>query len=64
MGGLFSGLRYFDEKVVDGTVVGAANTPVAGGRALRYTQTGQLQLYGVFIGVGILAIALSVYFFS
>ena len=64
IGGLFAGLHYFDEKVVDGAVTGVANATIAGGRAMRQAQTGQLQLYGLFIGIGILAIALSVYFFG
>ncbi len=64
IGGLFAGLHYFDDKGVDGTVNGVAYATIAGGRAMRQAQTGQLQLYGVVIGVGILAIALSVYFFG
>ena len=60
--GLFVGLQKFDENGVDGTVNGVANVTIAGGRAIRRAQTGQLQLYGLFIGVGILAIALSLYF--
>ncbi len=64
MGGLFAGLQYFDTRAVDGTVNGVASATVAGGRAIRQAQTGQLQLYGLFIGIGILAIVLSVYFFG
>ena len=60
--GLFVGLQKFDENGVDGTVNGVANVTIAGGRAIRRAQTGQLQLYGLFIGVGILAIVLSLYF--
>jgi len=40
-----------------------ANGAIAGGRAIRHAQAGQLQLYGLFIGIGILAIMLAVYFF-
>ena len=64
MAGLFAGLQYFDTRAVDGTVNGVAGATVAGGRAIRQAQTGQLQLYGLFIGIGILAIVLSVYFFG
>ena len=64
MAGLFAGLQYFDTRAVDGTVSGVASATVAGGRAIRQAQTGQLQLYGLFIGIGILAIVLSVYFFG
>jgi len=64
IGGLFAGLHYFDDKGVDGTVNGVANATIASGRAIRQAQTGQLQLYGLVIGIGILAIAFSVYFFG
>ncbi len=62
--GFFAGLQQFDNNGVDGAVNGIANGVIAGGRAIRRAQTGQLQLYGLFIGIGILAIALCVYFFG
>lgn len=62
--GFFAGLHRFDASGVDGAVNGVANATIAGGRAIRRVQTGQLQLYGLFIGIGILAIVLSVYFFG
>jgi len=62
--GFFAGLQQFDTYGVDGAVNGVANTTIAGGRAIRRAQTGQLQLYGLFIGVGILAIILCLYFFG
>ena len=62
--GFFAGLQQFDAGGVDGAVNGVANVTMAGGRAIRRTQTGQLQLYGLFIGIGILAIALCLYFFG
>ena len=62
--GFFAGLQQFDTHAVDGTVNGIADGTIAGGRALRRAQTGQLQLYGLVIGIGILAIILSVYFFG
>ena len=62
--GFFAGLETFDNRAVDGVVNGVANGAIAGGRAIRHTQTGQLQLYGLFIGIGILAIMLAVYFFG
>jgi NADH-quinone oxidoreductase subunit L len=62
IGGFFAGLQLFDSKGVDGVVNGLGNTTVIGGRALRRAQTGQLQLYGVFIGIGLLVIILCVYF--
>jgi len=60
--GLFAGFEVFDSKGVDGTANGVANTTIATGRAIRQAQTGQLQLYGLFMGIGILAIILVVYF--
>ncbi len=59
--GLFAGLQVVDSNGVDGVVNGVANGAMAAGRALRRAQTGQLQLYGLFIAVGILAIVLVVY---
>ena len=59
--GLFAGFQVLDSKGVDGAVNGVASGAVAAGRAIRRTQTGQLQLYGLFIGIGILAIIIVVY---
>ncbi len=62
--GLFAGFQVFDSSGVDGAVNGVAGGVMAGGRAIRRAQTGQLQLYGLFIGIGILAIVLILYFFG
>jgi len=62
--GLFAGFQVFDSSAVDGAVNGVANGAIATGRAIRRTQTGQLQLYGLVIGIGILAITLALYFFG
>ena len=62
--GLFAGLQLFDTHAVDGAVNGVANTTIAGGRAIRRAQTGQLQLYGLFMGIGVLAISLCLYFWG
>ncbi len=64
VGGFFAGLEYFDSRGVDGAVNGVAEVTIASGRAIRRTQTGQLQLYGLFIIIGVLAIILSLYFFG
>jgi len=64
MKGLFGIFQLFDTGVVDGTVNGVANGVRAGGRAIRHAQTGQLQLYALFIGIGILAIILSIFIFG
>ena len=58
----FSGLKLFDDRGVDGAVNGVADTTVATGRVLRKTQSGQLQLYGIFIILGILTIGLALFF--
>jgi NADH-quinone oxidoreductase subunit L len=62
--GLFAGFQIFDENAIDGTVNGVANTTITTGRALRRIQTGQLQLYGLSMGIGILAITLALYLFG
>ena len=64
IGGLFAGLQQVDTYAVDGTVNGVANGTSAGGGIIRRLQTGQLQLYGLFIGIGILAIAICLYTFG
>ena len=62
--GLFNGLQQIDTRGVDGTVNGIADGATATGRALRRVQTGQLQLYGLVIGIGILAIIICLYVFG
>ncbi len=58
--GLFTGFKLFDEKGVDGAVNGTANIVVRGGKAIRQAQTGQLQLYALFIGIGLVIITVCV----
>ena len=43
---------------------GAADIIVSGGRAIRRAQTGQLQLYGLFIGIGVAIIVICMYLFG
>jgi len=62
--GLFAGFQLFDSYGVDGAVNGVASGAIATGRAIRKAHTGQLQLYGLFIGIGILAIIVCLYFFG
>ena len=64
IGGLFTGLKAIDAYGVDGAVNGAADGAMAGGRAIRRAQTGQLQLYGLVTGIGIVAIILILYIFG
>jgi NADH-quinone oxidoreductase subunit L len=60
--GLFGGLQQIDTYGVDGAVNGLAKVTTTSGGALRRTETGQLQLYGLFIGIGVIAIAIVIYF--
>jgi NADH-quinone oxidoreductase subunit L len=62
--GLFAFFQLFDSYGVDGAVNGVASGAIATGRAIRKAHTGQLQLYGLFIGIGILAIIICLYFFG
>ncbi|MBI2851055.1 MAG: NADH-quinone oxidoreductase subunit L [Chloroflexi bacterium] len=64
IGGLFVGLEKIDTYGVDGVVNTVAKGAYADGKALRRLQTGQLQLYGLVIGIGILAIILVLYLFG
>jgi len=64
MKGLFTGFTLFDTKGVDGAVNGAGQVIADGGRALRRVQTGQLQLYALFIGIGAVIIGVCVYIFG
>jgi NADH-quinone oxidoreductase subunit L len=62
--GLFAGFQAVDSYGVDGAVNGLANGAMATGRAIRKAHSGQLQLYGLFIGIGIIVILLCFYFFG
>ena len=64
LGGVFSGLEQIDTYGIDGAVNGVATGVITGGRAIRRVQTGQLQLYGLAMGIGIVAIILVLYFFG
>jgi NADH-quinone oxidoreductase subunit L len=60
----FAGLFAFDKQGVDGAVNGVAGTTLAAGKTIRKAQTGQLQFYGLVIGLGIIALIVSVFIFS
>jgi NADH-quinone oxidoreductase subunit L len=60
----FAGLFAFDRKGVDGAVSGVADTTLAAGKTIRKAQTGQLQFYGLVMGLGIIALIVSVFIFS
>jgi len=59
LGGLFNGMKVLDSRGIDGAVNGAANAVTATGKAVKKIQNGQLQLYGMFIILGVLAIVIS-----
>ena len=60
----FAGLFAFDRKGVDGAVTGVADTTLVTGKTIRKAQTGQLQFYGLVIGLGIIALIAGVFIFS
>jgi NADH-quinone oxidoreductase subunit L len=62
--GLFAFFQFFDSYGVDGAVNGVASGAIATGKVIRRAHTGQLQLYGLFIGIGIIVIILCLYFFG
>jgi NADH-quinone oxidoreductase subunit L len=62
--GLFAGFQAVDVYGVDGAVNGLADGAMATGKAIRRAHSGQLQLYGLFIGIGIIVILLCFYFFG
>ncbi|MBM2825182.1 MAG: NADH-ubiquinone oxidoreductase chain [Dehalococcoidales bacterium] len=64
IGGLFVGVEKFDKYGVDGAVNGLARGTMAGGKVLRQAQTGQLQLYGLAMGLGLLAIIVILFIFG
>jgi NADH-quinone oxidoreductase subunit L len=64
LGGLFSMFQSFDNRVVDGAVNGVADITVKSSKAIRQTQTGQLQLYALTIGIGVVTIIICVFLFG
>ena len=64
IGGLFAGLEKIDTHLVDGTVNAVAGGAYTEGNALKKLQTGQLQLYGLVTGIGIIAIVLILFIFG
>jgi len=62
--GLFAGFQALDSYGVDGAVNGLAKGAMATGRAVRKAHSGQLQLYGLFIGIGIIVIIACFYLFG
>jgi NADH-quinone oxidoreductase subunit L len=64
LGGLFSVFQKMDSNLVDGAANGIAQATIGAGKALRKTESGQLQLYALSIGIGIVALAVCVFIFG
>jgi NADH-quinone oxidoreductase subunit L len=62
--GIFAALSVFDSRVVDGAVNGVASGTAEASGAMRRAQTGQLQVYGIAIAIGVIAIAVCFYLFG
>lgn len=62
--GFFAGLQGFDVHGVDGAVNGIAGGAMATGKALRKAHSGQLQLYGLFIAIGVVVIVACLFIFG
>ncbi len=64
LGGLFSVFQKMDSDLIDGAANGIAQGTISAGKAIRKTQSGQLQLYALSIGIGVVAIAVCIYIFG
>ena len=64
IGGLFTGFQKFDSNVVDGAPNGVAGLTAGTGKVIRKTVGGQMQVYALTIGLGIVAIAICVFIFG
>jgi NADH-quinone oxidoreductase subunit L len=64
MGGLFSRFQWFDSSVVDGVANEVGDGPLESGKVLRKTESGQLQIYGLTIALGLVAIIICVFIFG
>ncbi len=60
VGGLFKAFSFFDRRGIDGVVNEAGALVTGSGKGIRKSQSGQLQLYGLMMGVGVAIIALVV----
>jgi NADH-quinone oxidoreductase subunit L len=61
LNGLFRLIELFDTYIVDGIVNGVARITGAFSRLVRRAQTGDLQSYGIAMGLGILVITIVLY---
>jgi NADH-quinone oxidoreductase subunit L len=61
---LFAKMQWFDTSIIDGSANGLAHTHVGIGGVLKKIQNGQLQLYALSIGIGLIAIIVGVLLFG
>jgi NADH-quinone oxidoreductase subunit L len=62
--GVFAATQWVDTHIVDGAVNGVATVSMAGGKLMRRLETGQLQVYGLAIFIGVLVIIACLFIFS
>jgi len=62
--GVFVVLQWIDTHIIDGAVNGVAVVTMAGGKVMRRLETGQLQVYGLAIFIGILVIVAFLFMFN
>jgi NADH-quinone oxidoreductase subunit L len=60
IGGVSRGLDLFDHYVVDGTVNAVAWVTRFTAQRLRFAQSGQLQVYGAAMVIGVVLIAVGI----
>ncbi len=64
LGGVFAAFQKVDTNVIDGAVNGIASSTAGTGNVTRKWGSRQFQLYGLFIGIGILAIIICLFIFG
>jgi len=64
LAGVFRFFQWFDSRVVDGAANGTSIVVQQGGKAARQAHTGQLQIYGLTIALGLAAILICVLVFT
>jgi NADH-quinone oxidoreductase subunit L len=62
--GVFAATQWVDTHIVDGAVNGVATVSMAGGKLMRRLETGQLQVYGLAMFIGVLVIIACLFIFS
>ena len=64
LNGIFRGFHAFDSGVIDGAANGIGNGAMKTGGLLSKAQSGQLQAYGLFVAIGIIAIVVGFLIFK